>query len=477
MSLLFRVIYAAHANGTHHKLALDAVRALEGPDADAWQRLFLKHAETYLVGSKAPDVTFKDFKNHVLHVKDGYWGGAIDATATWYQRLVDDLRAARWADAVYSAGVLSHYVVDPIHPFHTGQSDAESNIHRAVEWSISKSYDGLRALPQPAGAVDGPALSSGPDWLKQLICASAEHAHHEYHTLLVHYDIHAGVVDPPAGLDARAKATVASLLAYAERTYAAVLGRALDDAGVSPPEVSLTVDTILATLQIPKKWLLNKISDRNERRQVEAMYDELMATGKVEHTLTEDDRTIRNLYATEVAAPKAERQASARTEKVSSASPTPAGKPIAPAVATRARLDAAAPVEAAPSIGPKTAERLAKVGIVTVADLLAADPENVATGLAAHHITPDTVRAWQDQAHLVMTLPKLNGTHAQLLVGAGFRSPAAIGSLEAKALADDMSAFARTEAGARILRDTSPPGPDVIAQWIDAARSAMARAA
>ena len=76
MNLLFHIVYAAHASGTHHKLALDALRRLEGMDADMWQRLFLRHAKLYLEGAKAPDSEFKDFKNHVLHTRDGYWGGA-----------------------------------------------------------------------------------------------------------------------------------------------------------------------------------------------------------------------------------------------------------------------------------------------------------------------------------------------------------------------------------------------------------------
>src|SRR5262245_38980379 len=67
MNLLFRIVYAAHASGTHHKLALDALRHLQVMDADLWQNLFLAHAKLYLEGSKAPDNEFKDFKNHVLH--------------------------------------------------------------------------------------------------------------------------------------------------------------------------------------------------------------------------------------------------------------------------------------------------------------------------------------------------------------------------------------------------------------------------
>ena len=52
MSLLFRLIYATHANGTHHKLALDALRHLTTPEAEGWRRVFLKHAELYMEGSK-----------------------------------------------------------------------------------------------------------------------------------------------------------------------------------------------------------------------------------------------------------------------------------------------------------------------------------------------------------------------------------------------------------------------------------------
>ena len=81
MNLLYRIVYAAHATGTHHKLALDALRHLKCTDADRWQRLFLVHAKEYLEGSKAPDNEFKDFKNHVLHTRDGYWGGAPDLLA------------------------------------------------------------------------------------------------------------------------------------------------------------------------------------------------------------------------------------------------------------------------------------------------------------------------------------------------------------------------------------------------------------
>ena len=46
------MLAAAHANGTHHKLALNALEQLAGSDAEGWRRLFLLHAEAYMAGAK-----------------------------------------------------------------------------------------------------------------------------------------------------------------------------------------------------------------------------------------------------------------------------------------------------------------------------------------------------------------------------------------------------------------------------------------
>ena len=126
MSLLFRIVYAAHATGTHHKLALDALRHLACPEYEYWQRLFLKHAERYMEGAKAPDNTFKDFKNHVLHVRDGYWGGALGKAEQWYGTLCAAIVREDWPEAVWSAGVLSHYYAM------TGQWAAGLEVYRRL---------------------------------------------------------------------------------------------------------------------------------------------------------------------------------------------------------------------------------------------------------------------------------------------------------------------------------------------------------
>lgn len=568
MSLLFRILRAAHARGTHHKLALDALHRMRHPDAEKWERVFLEHAELYMQGAKAPDDEFKDFQNHVLHPRDKYWGGAPEKVESWFNHLVAALKAGNWSEAVWCAGVLSHYATDPVHPFHTAQSQAENNIHRAAEWSINRAYNELWSDAIVTHKGLDVAIPAGPHGLKAMICAAADRANADYERLIAHYDIHRGVVDPPSGLDPIARKIVGELLVHAATLHARLIDHAIAVAGVAPPQVSLALDTIVAALKIPVKALLKKIADKEDRRQVEAMYDELVATGRVETTLPEDDRLVRELHAREVLAPRLARQADARaariptspeaTRKKARAAAARALKPVMPrAVArgghliadaapsglkgdpgqgeqvaaganpgsdntkiaafaaalaapasgepprqpgealsslTRARLDvtagggqrahAAAPsrinlarsdaLETAPSIGPKTAGRFAEIGIRTVAEFLAADPEGTAKRLAVRHITAATVAEWQDQARLVMAVPGLRGTHAQLLTGAGCRTAEAVAAITPEELCARILAFAATHDGQRILRDGHAPDIEKIKEWVDHAAAAVA---
>lgn len=503
MNFLYRIVYAAHANGTHHKLALDALSALEVADAERWQNLFLKHVGQYLEGSKAPDNTFKDFKNHVLHVRDDYWGGAPEKAEEWYGTLLTKLRGGAWEEAVYAAGVLSHYFTDPFHPFHTGQTEAENAIHRACEWSINRSYDALAALGRERFGESAIAVPGGAHWLKDFVCLGADTSNQQYEKLIAHYDIHRGVADPPAGLDDTARAVVAELIAQASKGFGRVLDRAFAESGVTPPEVSLTVETFLAALQIPVKFVEKKLANAADRTQVLAMYHELQATGRVEATLPEDDRAVRDLHAKEVLAPRAAQQATARAKRVAKhVAPQPAiasqvpAKSVQTAGASKAPpqpipvktvadpvtasprtfLKASDDVEAAPSIGSRSAQKLAEAGIFTVADLIAADPEAAAPMLAPLGIRGETLRLWQHQARLVMDVPGLRGTHAQLLTGAGYNDASAVAAADPGTLCAAVLRYAATADGQRLLRQDGPPPEDRIKSWVASAVAARSAA-
>lgn len=553
MSPLFRIVYATHANGTHHKLALDALEAMTRPDSADWTRLFLKHVERYLEGSKAPDVTFKDFKNHVLHVSENYWGGAPEKTQEWYNRTVFELKAGNWPEAVYAAGVLSHYFTDPVMPFHTGQTEAENAIHRATEWSINRSYNTLRALGEKRFGRLSIAVPSGQKWLAKFVCDGAEFSHRYYEKLIAHYDIHKGASRPEEGLDDIAKTLVAELLIYASTSFGKVLDRAIAESCMSAPEVTLTAETFLAMTQIPRKFIEKRLSNEEDRKLVAAIYDELKTTGRVDKSLPEDDRTIRDLHNIEVLAPKLADRKAARAARINGPDDTPlelavaksaatkmdisetpptiplsrtpppmpraapsivarmeplwapsqrpaaTAPPPAPAAATTAPKPAAmvAPIshprpsperppearlylresddlEAAPSIGPKMADRFAAIEIHTVQDFLKQDPEQLADKLNDPHIDAETLLEWQDQAKLVMAVPGLRGTHAQLLVGAGYKTAQAVAEADPLALSANVLKFATTSAGKRVLREGRPPDIEKIKTWVEFAKLAAA---
>ena len=132
----------------------------------------------------------------------------------------------------------------------------------------------------------------------------------------------------------------------------------------------------------------------------------------------------------------------------------------------------------APSIGPRTAERLRPARIFTVRDLLAADPDEVGSLVTARHITAQAVRDWQDQSRLVITVPFLRGTHAQLLVGAGFRSAQQVAEADQATLMSALLKFATSRDGQGILRNGPPPDIEKVLGWMrNAADAEIARAA
>ncbi len=301
MSILWRMVFFSRCTSTHHKLALDALRFVRGPQSDLWANLFLSNHEQYLTGSKAPDNEFRDFKNHVLHVEDGFWGGATTSAREWYQKTVSALSQGEWPEAIYNAGVLSHYFTDPFQPFHTGQTEAEGKVHRAAEWSICKSYEDLQAiLEQDLSGYPECELPARPDWLEEAIRQGALTAHESYTVCVEHYDLNRGIKDPPSGLDQEMKDRLARLIGLATVGFSRVLERAFEESGASPPDVAVSLHVLLAGMKVPLNWIRRKFTDLRERAVVEAIYLEVQDKGKAVESLPEDERTVRKQYAQEV---------------------------------------------------------------------------------------------------------------------------------------------------------------------------------
>ena len=301
MSLLLNVIFASHARSTHHKLALDALRHLQGDESAQWTDLLISQHAAYLEGAKAPDDDFKDFKNHVLHVKENFWGGAVSSAEHWYGQFIDHLRSSEWKEAAYAAGVLSHYYSDPQMPFHTGQTESEGAVHRAAEWSVTKSYEKLRSLlEQELGGYPRVNMSAAENWLEEMVKSGAVMANQYYDLLIDHYNLAVGVKDPPAGLDRVAQEAVARCLGHATIGFARILERAFEESSVRAPEVTLTMKAVLATINVPIRTVVNRLADAKDRKIVEAIYQEVQETGKAVHSLPESEKLVRQFHAAEV---------------------------------------------------------------------------------------------------------------------------------------------------------------------------------
>ena len=299
--LLYRVLFDWKCSSTHHKLALDALRHLRCAHAEQWRNLFLSNIETYLAGSKAPDDKFKDFKNHVLHVRENFWGGAVAAAQKWYETACQAFAERRWKDAVYSSGVLSHYYSDPWQPFHTGQTETEGTVHRAAEWSIACSYLELQQiLEEDRGGYPEVQVPAGEDWLKRMLHEAATTANKYYQPAIDHYNLQVGQKKPEAGYDQEGKDFLAVLLGSAVVGYARLLDRIISETGATPPNTSISLLGVLAQATVPIFQITRKMKNSRERAVVTAMFREFEQSGKVLKTLPADDRAVRQLHAEEV---------------------------------------------------------------------------------------------------------------------------------------------------------------------------------
>ncbi len=203
MNPLHQIVRAGHCRLTHQLFAIDALPLVQ---TEAGQRLagwLLRYYRRYLRGAIDPDLRFRDFHNHVIHVQDGFWGGAPRVAHQWYDRLQRYLRQRRFADAAHAAGVLSHYFTDPIQPLNTAYSQAEEVVHAPLLWSIQRDYqpiyrqwqsDDLRVIFQ---------LADGPGWLGAAMLHGAKYSHQRYDALVQCYRLDAAVNDPSAGIDSQ----------------------------------------------------------------------------------------------------------------------------------------------------------------------------------------------------------------------------------------------------------------------------------
>ncbi len=437
MSPLLSILRATHCRSTHHFFAIDALRLVETDAGQRFRGILLKHHDRYLTGAKDPDVRFRDFQNHVIHVQDGYFGGAPRLAIQWYDRLMGHLVASRWEDAAYAAGVLSHYFTDPLMPLHTAQSERETLVHRPMEWSICKSYDRILKIWTSDELRLVFQLGDGDGWLGEAILKGARVANRSYKRLVDTYNVDLGVENPVAGLDDDALHTFAELFGLAITGLARIFERAAEESeartGHSLPSTSLTIPALLATLQIPEQLWIKRIEDKHERRAIEALVAEYRVTGQIKDNLPQEiyikqqvlkvreREAVWNNHRRELALAKGAKQtqiveATASAESLPHVLALPVRNSAAESKETKtiAQQPAAGREKISPSIDPSTDDIPISIPFPTSAKLSTENSPRAASTLNEPVVHNDRLRRSQELSHAPSIGPKTATAFAQI---------------------------------------------------------------
>lgn len=127
-------------------------------------------------------------------------------------------------------------------------------------------------------------------------------------------------------------------------------------------------------------------------------------------------------------------------------------------------------IEHAPSIDRANVDRLRKIGILRVGDLLRVAPAAVASELRYAGITAEMFANWQAQARLVCQVPNLRPYDARILVACGIVTPAALQGVSHRDLREMVRDFASSPDGQAVLLSGTEYELSRVTAWIKAAR-------
>ncbi len=131
-------------------------------------------------------------------------------------------------------------------------------------------------------------------------------------------------------------------------------------------------------------------------------------------------------------------------------------------------------VEELPWISEALLNRLRRLRVHRVRELLGANPVRLAAELKAAKVTDFTIRNWQSMAELLCNVPGLRPFDARVLVGAGVQSSRELSRRHPGQLLERVERFLATEPGRRILRSGSSYELSRIRRWIGAAKRGYA---
>jgi len=131
-------------------------------------------------------------------------------------------------------------------------------------------------------------------------------------------------------------------------------------------------------------------------------------------------------------------------------------------------------IEHAPSIDRANADRLKRIGILRVGDLLRVSVAAAASELRHTGITAEMIGNWQAQARLVCQVPGLRPYDARILAACGITTPATLRETASRDLREMVRDFAASPDGQAVLLSGTEYELARVTEWIKAPRASSA---
>ena len=434
---LLSFLQRVHCNSTHHYFALDALPLVQTPAGERLVRVLLRHHRRYLLGATDPDTRFRDYQNHVIHVKNGYWGGAPRMAHKWYDRMQRYLRTNRFSDAAHAAGVLSHYFTDPFQPLHTEYSELEKVLHRPIEQSIYRGYSEIYQLWRSSQMKVIFQLSNRVSWLGESMLHGSQYANRKFGVLLDQYDLMSAVENPRTGLSSDARNSLAEIFGLAITGWARVLERAAQEAEHERekkiPFHLVSPSMLTSTCRAPFGLLQQYLGSRREQKEIISMIDEYANEGKLVHqTPAEIDvvHRVADIYQSEKEwrLPQLNEDTTLAVKWIDRADHSEQKSRRKDANSSKEvnELLARDSVFAAPFICVDAAQRMVEVGVKRIDDFLHDSPRALAERMKLDGVTTQILTRWQSQVALMVKVKGLGEQASMLLVAAGYASAESI---------------------------------------------------
>lgn len=299
MSLLEKLVLRHACRTAYDLVAISALGHLNCADSERWKNLVLINHDDFLRGVRAPQASFKDFPDHVLHIEEGEWGGLRARATHWYGEVVARLRSRQWHKAAYALGVLSFYHACACNPLNTQQTEEKAAIKTAFD------RVGFRAWPEielHLCDTGFPALSTpdGRGFVSSMIAQAATSSSDHFATVIDTFDFAAAASGDDSLIDAELVDVYADFLGRAISGFAHLMDQAIAEAGQAPRKVPIKLLGYLSIPSMPLHGMKAKRVGKSQDRKIRRMFAEVQQRGKALKSLPAEERILRKLYAEQI---------------------------------------------------------------------------------------------------------------------------------------------------------------------------------